>query len=474
MTNRKRRSLRLILLAAVLMIIALAGTGAGSSAAASVMTADRAWGSAGGPSDFSLSSRDKTHSYESIGRCTGYVKWAVNTYYYKKAPYQPASQIVRDHVTWLNAHAAFVGQVKTGTAAEVNALYKKLRPGDIVVFNKAKNFAGTWVHIAIVGGDGKTMHHAISDASGGVVYKYTVGGWLGHSAGTIKQSTSCKVYRLLPWTGKGRLMKKAAVDAELVARLKNYDLKGAVYTVKQGKVKKGTLTTNSKGLTNTLTLSPGSYTVTETKAPKNFRLNTKPVTLKVTADKTAQLKVSDTPVFRNFGVLLVKKGRQGGQDIPLKGVRFTVRYYDNDAGSAAGTPKAVWTLASDANGQVKLDQDHLISGTLFRNHTGDAVAPNGTYTVRETRAPEGWKLDPALHVIRWTGAASFQALTVRDTPYQPAIHTQARAASTMVAVRAEIEIGSHPGARRVHRHPAGPAGGEGPGHGPGRLSGASS
>ena len=128
-----------------------------------------------------------------------------------------------------------------------------------MAFNTKNGFGGTWIHIAIVDGDSRSLHHAINK---GVAYQYTVEGWLGKAADTTKQASSCKVYRLLvPPDGYIDMTKKVSEEASLVKELSNYNLSGAKYDVYKEKKGKSvhTFSINANGKTTISDLNPERY-----------------------------------------------------------------------------------------------------------------------------------------------------------------------------------------------------------------------
>ena len=182
-----------------------------------------------------------------------------------------------------------------------------------------------------------------------------------------------------PENGKVTLVKSSA-DTSVTDGNSNYSLAGAVYTVTDSAGKSvGTLTTKADGSSNTLTLPLGTYTVKETSASKGFKLDTAGHTVKITADKTETVKSLEEP--ETGKVTLVKSSADtsvsdGNSNYSLAGAVYTVT--DN-----AG--KSVGKLTTKEDGT---------SNTL--------TLPLGTYTVKETNASKGFKLDTAGHTVKIT------------------------------------------------------------------------
>ncbi len=84
---------------------------------------------------------------------------------------------------------------------------------------------------------------------------------------------------------------------------------------------------------------------------------------------------------------------QGGAT--LEGAEFTVKYYESvsETDPAANGENAVrtWIFKTDANGQIQMNADYLVSGDAFYTDTnGKICLPIGTLTIVETKAPKGY------------------------------------------------------------------------------------
>lgn len=119
-------------------------------------------------------------------------------------------------------------------------------------------------------------------------------------------------------------------------------------------------------------LTPGDYTLTEVTAPDGYELNTTPIKFTVVAgQKPIQLNAVDpktTPTVPtpDKGSLLIKKTGMNG--VALPGAVFTLK--------AASGEVIKEGLETDANGEILLP---------------DLAA--GTYTLIETKAPEGYAIN---------------------------------------------------------------------------------
>ena len=86
----------------------------------------------------------------------------------------------------------------------------------------------------------------------------------------------------------------------------------------------------------------------------------------------------------------------------LTGAEYTVKYYDvvsdHDPSKDAKDPKYTWVFKTDSKGQIKVDTEHLVSGTLPTDGNGNIIFPIGTLTIQESKAPEGYNLSNTVFV----------------------------------------------------------------------------
>ena len=194
-----------------------------------------------------------------------------------------------------------------------------------------------------------------------------------------------------------------------------YDISGAQYGVYSDPSCSdssliNTLQTDLLGNTGVVTgLSAGTYYVKETKAAPGYKLCTEVHAVNVTSGATATVTCSEPPAYdivdgdligKHDSKIDYKAGAntaQGGST--LKGAQFTIEYYDTvsydsyDALKKSGTKaKRTWVVETDANGMAKLSAATKVSGDALYTVGGQTVIPRGTVVIRETKAPEGYKL----------------------------------------------------------------------------------
>ena len=147
----------------------------------------------------------------------------------------------------------------------------------------------------------------------------------------------------------------------------------------------GLYTTDVNGQIVLSKLLPGTYVVSEVKAPDNYQADPTPQTVVVNAGDTQTLRFYDDPLC----TLTILK-RDAVTQKPLKGAEFTVK-------DSEGRNIGRYTTGAD--------------GTV----TVSGLTPNGTYVVSETKAPTGYIKDetPKNIVVR-SGVAN--SLIFDDEP----------------------------------------------------------
>ena len=219
---------------------------------------------------------------------------------------------------------------------------------------------------------------------------------------------------------KGSLnLKKESANPEMTDGNSCYSLEGATYGVYKEQActtKVADLATDAQGNSNTVEVDAGTYYVRETKAPKGFVLDKQVHPVTVIAGKTAVLKVKDLPQLDPVGVLLGKIDKETNQNKPqgsasLEGAEFTVKYYKTeptgtqDPAEQGKTPERTWIFRTDADGFISYAPEYLISGDeLYLSPTKNPSIPLGVVTLQETKAPEGYLINPEVYVVPITSS----------------------------------------------------------------------
>lgn len=178
----------------------------------------------------------------------------------------------------------------------------------------------------------------------------------------------------------------------------NYSLSGAEYTVfnDKGDVS-ATMLIDESGRSGEISLPPGKYTVTETKAPSGYAPDKTVYSVSVESDSNTKLVVTDTPITAQIDLLLKKipegfEADHGEGDAVLNGAVYRFTYPEG-----GDKPLKVWYFATDEKGEIHGDDPSFAEGyesdELYRNSEGEVVFPLGKYKVEEVAAPEGYILD---------------------------------------------------------------------------------
>ena len=219
------------------------------------------------------------------------------------------------------------------------------------------------------------------------------------------------------YSPKGRLQLKKEVknNKSLTEQCKNmYSLEGAEYYVsknRDGSGYVGMFTTKADGSTNPIELDAGRYYVKEVKAPKGYALDTEIYSVNVSSGNTSWVTSKDEPLFDPVAIMLFKTSDGESYlntDKDMSGAEFEISYYDemfDNADEAANkAPVRKWVLQTQKNAntnkyQASLRDKYKVAGDdFFKNEQGAIVIPRGTITIREIKAPKGFKVDPSIYV----------------------------------------------------------------------------
>ena len=158
---------------------------------------------------------------------------------------------------------------------------------------------------------------------------------------------------------------------------------------------------NGNGSATGISVSPSVNTVyvKELTAPTNYRLSDTSIHAVNVSGGNGSTTFTDEPLNDPAVIELSKVDSEGKENAAsLEGAEFTINYYDT-LGSIDGRNayrtwviKTVWDASYNAY-VAKLDDAHLVSGTLFKTPYGSSYIPLGTITIQETKAPNNYTTD---------------------------------------------------------------------------------
>ena len=239
---------------------------------------------------------------------------------------------------------------------------------------------------------------------------------------------------------KGNLtIEKSSANPSITDNNNCYSLEGAEYGLYNSEAdankdvnRVGTFTIKADGKANTIKdLKAKTYYLKETKAGKGYDLDKKVYPVSVKSGKTEIKKVKDNPQADPVCILLKKRDKETGQDVPqrdakLEGAEFTVKYYkgdyaeDVDPATQGATPERTWVLKTNEDGFTYLQDNYKVSGDEFYyNSTNLPTIPIGTVTLRETKAPEGYKLNDETFIVKVISEGSDEFLSTYQEPIVP-------------------------------------------------------
>ncbi len=185
------------------------------------------------------------------------------------------------------------------------------------------------------------------------------------------------------------------VDSEVLGNLtieklneSGYKLAGAEFNISGPNGFNRVVTTNTEGVASLNNLQWGTYTIKEIKAPQGYELNNKTQTISIDSNNvisTQNLKFAD--VRLNGSIKVTKLGKDG---VKLSGAEFTI----------TGANNFRKVITTDINGVATLNN-----------------LPWGNYTIKETKAPQGYKLSNKTQTvtINSNDVSQIQSITFNDT-----------------------------------------------------------
>lgn len=244
-----------------------------------------------------------------------------------------------------------------------------------------------------------------------------------------------KVELTVNFLSKGELeLIKTSANPEITDGSSCYSFEGAefgVYSDANTTTQVGTLITDKDGKSNALSLNAGTYWIKELKAPKGYALSSEVKKIQVTPGQTATVTFADLPQMDPVGVLLGKIDRETNLNKPqgsasLQNAEFTVKYYDGlwdadkDPATIGETPTRTWVFATDEDGWCYYDNSFKVGGDdLYFSPTGQPSLPIGTVTIQETKAPEGYHINPEVFVRQITSEGNAEWVETYNEPIIP-------------------------------------------------------
>ena len=219
-------------------------------------------------------------------------------------------------------------------------------------------------------------------------------------------------------------VQKSSSNTTLVSNNRMYSLTGTKFVLSNANHRYD-FVIRADGGTDAQEVFPETYNLHEDSQPKGYK--TAPdQTVTIAAGSPGQvLPVVDEPLFGTLNALVKKVPAAGyATTRPTAGAQLTVNYYDNPEPEA--NPKQSWVIQTlpDGNGNytAKLDQAHLVSGTLTY---GENVLPLGCITIQETKAPEGYLINNTvwkLQILQSGNGVIYSSTTqpeIQNVPVDP-------------------------------------------------------
>ena len=286
-------------------------------------------------------------------------KMVVNTWYDKNAKVQKSES------SRLNGPSGYHITINTQT-------------NRVKVVNETRGWSGQVVDV--YGGD--TVHYEADAGYTGHVYSgYLKGGFT--FAPLIAWNGDSKKQHVGTWITEDPLV-NTFLNADFRAQLGNLKLRktdtggklldGAVFHVSGNGYDRDVTVSNGEITVNDLTI--GDYTITEKTAPNGYLVNVAPFKTTVSANQTAETTITDEAPT---GKISIRKSDSKGNvqgEASLEGAEYTV--YGADS-------QEVGKITTDKDGNGSLENLVL-----------------GTYTVKETKAPEAYDLDWNTYTVELT------------------------------------------------------------------------
>ena len=224
-------------------------------------------------------------------------------------------------------------------------------------------------------------------------------------------------------------LKKTSANPAISDGNSCYSLKDAVYGVYGDSGctdQRATLTTDESGNSNSVDLSPGTYWVKEISAPKGFALDTVAHQISISGGQNTTVELQDIPQTDPVSIVLGKVDKETNANKPqgsasLAGAEYTIKYYtgmyDTDPAGQGQMPVRTWVLRTDEDGYSRLDNSFKIAGDeLYYNAQLIPTLPLGTITIQETKAPDGYLVDPTIFIRQITVDGHVESINSYNQP----------------------------------------------------------
>ncbi|MGE9896524.1 VaFE repeat-containing surface-anchored protein [Anaerovoracaceae bacterium SGI.195] len=228
-----------------------------------------------------------------------------------------------------------------------------------------------------------------------------------------------------PGFGEAYIKKSVAKNKHLTDLCpEQYSLSGAEFllTNRADSSITAKLVTGENGITEKQSIVPGTYSVTETKAPKGYKINRSIPDVTITEGQVAEIKVADEPLFDPLSLKIQKKAENGAdKNLSLEGAEYTVKYFKDflteDEINAGATPFRTWVFRTDKNGEFFFKPKYKIGGDeLFLNDKNIPTGLHGAYAFYETKAPKGFAKTEGIISLQYVkpNETSDQVVVMKD------------------------------------------------------------
>lgn len=168
----------------------------------------------------------------------------------------------------------------------------------------------------------------------------------------------------------------------------------------------------------------------EIEASLGFAIDTNGYDVSVESDVTATLKVQEVPQNNPIDIVLQKIDSETQKNEPqgaasLERAEFMVKFFkeqmDSNPEEAGKTADRTWVFQTDQEGKIKFTKEYLVSGDEFYYQLDGTTPclPLGTVTVQETKAPEGYLINPEIFVQKITGDGKAETVSCYQTASVP-------------------------------------------------------